>query len=92
MEKRLYKIIVALIMQVKCMRNLFLIAIAGLMLLSGCTQIAENAGNQLETCAKKCNEICGVLVNSSVDLEGYDQIQIEKKEGSLTVYCGCTCS
>ena len=74
------------------MRRLFILVFIGLLFLSGCTQTVEKMSSQLSNCTKKCGEICDVLLNNSVNFEGYNQIQIEKTEGSLTTYCGCRCA
>jgi len=73
------------------MRLFIAFVLVGFLVLSGCTQVAEQAAGELNTCLKICQDVCSAVKSSNVSLDGYNQIGLEKKEGSLTITCGCLC-
>jgi hypothetical protein len=56
----------------------------------GCTAVKQ-AGNELGVCMDKCTSLCSVLKNNSLDMGGYNNIQLSKVSGSMTVSCSCPC-
>jgi len=68
-----------------------LVLLGCFLLVSGCLQFAKETGEELQICLKKCSDVCTVVKSSNVSLGGYNQIGLEKKEGSLTIECSCLC-
>lgn len=58
---------------------------------TGCSQAVESGASEISVCLEKCSQVCSVVRNSSVDLDGYS-IGLEKHSGAMTVKCSCTCS
>jgi hypothetical protein len=66
------------------------LALIGLLLLAGCTAVGA-VTDELQTCMKKCSEVCDAAKAGNVSLDGYNVIGLEKKTGAVTVKCGCPC-
>lgn len=72
------------------MRTLILMA-AALLLLAGCAQIAQSAAGELGTCLDKCQQLCGLVNQSNMSLDGY-QPGLTKQSGGVKISCSCTCT
>ncbi len=73
------------------MRNLVL-AVAGMVLLVGCTQIVEKAGGDIQMCMQKCSDLCELAKDSNMSMEGFNSIGLTKQSGSVKVSCSCPCA
>ncbi|MDD5339752.1 MAG: hypothetical protein PHV13_00710 [Candidatus ainarchaeum sp.] len=70
--------------------RVLLLLVAVLLLLAGCAQIAQSALGELGTCMGKCQQLCGLAKNNSMDLGGYD-VGLSKSSGGMKVSCSCMC-
>lgn len=70
---------------------LIALAIAGLLVLSGCTQAAGSVMQEISACNQKCSEICQAINNSGLDLGGYNVIGVAKVQPGFKVSCECPC-
>jgi hypothetical protein len=69
---------------------LVFLLVFGFIMLSGCLQL-ENTVGELQTCLDKCTEICQLVKNSSIEMEGFNGIGLSKQSGAVTVSCSCPC-
>ncbi len=60
----------------------------GMIILAGCTQIA----NDLSDCADKCANLCALAKQSNFSFDGYNYVGLQKTSGSVTVKCACACN
>lgn len=68
-----------------------LIIIVGFVFLFGCAEIGEKAANEIGTCLDKCQSLCSLAKNSSLDLDGFQSVKLTKQAGGVSVSCSCTC-
>jgi hypothetical protein len=68
-----------------------MLLLSGLLLLSGCCQLAESGFSEIGTCMEKCQDVCDAAKDSGVELDGYNVIGLQKTTGSMTVSCECPC-
>lgn len=71
--------------------RIMVFVLAGLLILSGCVQMTESVAGELQTCLSKCSEVCDLVKKENIDLEGFNQIGLEKQQGSVSVNCACLC-
>lgn len=69
-----------------------LIVLAGFVLLFGCAQVGGQVTNEMGICVDNCQSLCSLAKNNSLDLDGFDEIKLTKKSGSVSLYCSCTCN
>lgn len=69
-----------------------LILLVGLAFLFGCSQVGGQVANEVGACVDNCQDLCSLAKNNSLDLDGFDEIKLTKKSGSVSVYCSCACN